>query len=54
MEKTWNILKEAGFQKLEQQVEEKYGKITDVLYVENYIQHREINYIKLDIHMNHQ
>lgn len=54
MEKTWNILKEADFQKLEQQVEEKYGKITDVLYVGNYIQHQEINYIELVIHMQHQ
>ena len=54
VEKTWNILKEAGFQKLEQQVEEKYGKITDVLYVGNYIQHQEINYIELVIHMQHQ
>ena len=54
MEKTWNISKEADFQKPAQQVEEKYGKITDVLYVGNYIQHQEINYIELVIHVQRQ
>ena len=54
MEKTWNILKEADFQKPAQQVEEKYGKITDVLYVGNYIQHREISYIELVMHVQRQ